>query len=128
MLQRFRQGRDFKQPDKQAPASKKAKKVQILDKENNAKWWLNGQTGAGKDPAKASVEKARYIKALKVIVQDKGIPSLCICGGSVNGPSSAAANGKKKKSENQMCASNCQFYKNEKDYERVLRDIIACAQ
>ena len=81
MLQRFRQGKDFKQPDKTATTTKKAKKVQICDKENNAKWWLNSQAPGNKDPAKASVEKTRYIKALKVMVQDKGIPSLCICGG-----------------------------------------------
>jgi hypothetical protein len=66
---------------------------------------------------KQSVEKTRYIKALKVMVQDKGIPSLCICGNLAS-----------KKGQTQMCASNCQFYKNEKDYERALRDIIASTE
>jgi hypothetical protein len=63
----------------------------------------------------------RYIKALKVMVQDKGIPSLCICGVTSDKTS-------KKKGEAPMCASNCQFYKNDKDYERALRDILACTQ
>lgn len=50
MLQRFRQGRDFKIADKPATAKeskkggKKAKVLQPADKENSHKWWL-GQNG-----------------------------------------------------------------------------------
>ena len=54
------------------------------------------------------------------MVKDKGIPSLCICGGT-----SQDEKGKKAALSN-VCASNCQFYKNEKEYERALRDILAC--
>jgi hypothetical protein len=64
------------------------------------------------------------------MVQDKGIPSLCICGGNAAVGSAReveeATKGKKKAALNHACASNCQFYKNEKDYERALRDILAC--
>lgn len=55
------------------------------------------------------------------MVQDKGIPSLCICG-------AVFEKNPKKKGDTPMCASNCQFYKNDKDYERALRDILACTQ
>jgi len=119
MLQRFRQGRDFKVPDNSSTTSKGSKKQVSFDKEN--KWWLSNnnqvQTQAS---AQQQVEKQRYIKALKNMVQEKDIPSLCICG--------AAADPAKKNTAPQMCASNCQFYKNEKDYERALRDILACTQ
>jgi len=43
------------------------------------------------------------------MVKEKGIPS--ICGAKECG----------------MCASNCQFYKNEKGYERALKEVLACS-
>lgn len=110
MLQRLRQGRDFSALDKPVPAQRKS--PPRTGKEN--KWWLAQPSRA--EP-KQSVEKTRYVKALKVMVQDKGIPSLCICGGN-------GLVGKPSKGETR-CASNCQFYKNEREYERVLRDILA---
>ena len=58
------------------------------------------------------MEKTRYVKALRAMVKEKGIPSICICGAKEGG----------------VCASNCQFYKNEKEYERALREVLACAQ
>jgi hypothetical protein len=64
-------------------------------------------------------EKERYLKAMRALVYEKGqtklksdIPSICSCG--------AAADGDKT-----MCANNCQFYKNEKDYEKAMRDILS---
>jgi hypothetical protein len=89
--------------------------------ENSQKWWLQNAPNTAPSREQHQIEKVRYIKALKVMVQDKGIPSLCICGATSDKTS-------KKKGEAPMCASNCQFYKNDKDYERALRDILACTQ
>jgi len=54
------------------------------------------------------------------MVQEKGIPNLCSCG--------AASDPSKKNSAPAVCASNCQYYKNEKEYERALRDLLATSQ
>ncbi|TNV78330.1 hypothetical protein FGO68_gene9574 [Halteria grandinella] len=120
LLQRFRQGKDLLLPEKQSQAQlKKAKKATIPASDKENKWWLVQQEPSGKSEGKQSIDKTRYIKALKVMVQDKGIPSLCICGNIAAG---------EKKGQATMCASNCQFYKNEKDYERALRDIISSTE
>lgn len=81
---------------------------------------------------KSKVEKNRYIKALKALVYEKGgkfdgseIPSLCSCG-ALNENLKSMQKGGKNQKVTHMCASNCQFYKNEKDYERALRDILHC--
>ena len=73
------------------------------------------------------VEKGRYLKALRALVKEKGgkldggeIPNLCSCG-ALN---ENLLQFKKGKEGFFMCASNCQFYKNQKDYERALRDIL----
>lgn len=65
---------------------------------------------------------------MKALVKEKGekldggeIPSLCSCGALGENLSSLK---KGAKSMVQMCASNCQFYKNEKDYEKALKDIL----
>jgi hypothetical protein len=66
---------------------------------------------------------------LKVLVKENGkkmdpengdIPALCSCGAQ-------GENIKRVKDgdgEMQMCASNCQYYKNEKGYVRALRDVL----
>jgi hypothetical protein len=78
---------------------------------------------------KQKVEKSRYIKALKALVKEKGeklsgeeIPNLCNCG-ALNENLLSMKKGNKGGVVH-MCASNCQFYKNDKDYERALRDIL----
>jgi len=116
MLQRFRQGRDFKVPDHPVKSSKQKQAVS-MDKEN--KFWLSNQ-GQTKEAAQQAVDKKRYIKALNAMAQEKGIPSLCICG--------TASDPSKKNTAPAVCASNCQYYKNEKEYERALRDLLACTQ
>lgn len=73
------------------------------------------------------------MKALRALVKEKGeklngqeIPNLCSCGAMNENLMSMKLSGKKGGSHGivQMCASNCQFYKNEKDYEKALRDIL----
>ena len=66
---------------------------------------------------------------MKALVYEKGekldggeIPSLCSCGALNENLKSMKKVGAKGMVH--MCASNCQFYKNEKDYERALRDIL----
>ena len=64
MLQRFRQGRDFKVPD--TYSGKQGKKKQVsFDKEN--KFWLANHPQT-KESAQKDVDKQRYIKALKAMV------------------------------------------------------------
>ncbi len=77
------------------------------------------------------VEKSRYLKALKALVKEKGeklngeeIPNLCSCGALNENLASMKKSGGKSQGIVHMCASNCQFYKNEKDYEKALRDIL----
>lgn len=126
MLQRFRTGKNFKEVDKFKP---KENKEELKQKENE--WWRNNaQTQEERELEKKSkVEKARYVAALKALVQDKGkklnpqtgeIPPLCSCGAQVENINSL----KKGEESIQMCANNCQFYKNEKGYVRALRDIL----
>lgn len=128
MLQRFRQNKSLKEVDK-FRARENGNKEELKSKENE--WWRNNaQTQEERDLEKKSkVERTRYLAALKVLVQDKGkkinptngeIPPLCSCGAQVENINSV-----KKGDENiQMCANNCQFYKNEKGYVRALRDIL----
>tara|TARA_B110000285_G_C15070142_1_gene587433 strand:+ start:1344 stop:1568 length:225 start_codon:yes stop_codon:yes gene_type:complete len=71
------------------------------------------------------------LNALKALVKEKGnkmggensnIPPLCSCGAQVENIKSV-----KKGANDQataMCASNCQFYKNEKGYVKALRDVL----
>jgi hypothetical protein len=71
------------------------------------------------------VEKERYLKALRALVDEKGndnmtgssIPCLCSCG-------QGAAGNKDMSFDPQLCAANCVFYKNSKAYERALRDVL----
>ena len=126
MLQRFRQNKSLKEVDK---FKARENKEELKAKENE--WWRNNaQTQEDRDHEKKSkVERARYLAALKALVQDKGkkmnpangeIPPLCSCGAQIENISNI-----KKGDENiQMCANNCQFYKNEKGYVRALRDIL----
>lgn len=50
------------------------------------------------------------------------IPNLCSCG-ALGESILSLKKGQSKELVN-MCASNCQFYKNQKDYEKALRDIL----
>jgi hypothetical protein len=66
---------------------------------------------------------------LKALVYEKGekldggeIPNLCSCGAL--GENLKNLKKGSKAGLVHMCASNCQFYKNEKDYEKALRDIL----
>jgi hypothetical protein len=126
LLQRFRQSKNLKEVDRFRP---KEKKEELKQKENE--WWRNNaQTQEEREVEKKSkVERARYLTALKILVQDKGkkvnpqngeIPPLCSCGAQVENINSI----KKGEDQIQMCANNCQFYKNEKGYVRALRDIL----
>ena len=88
MLQRFRQSKDFRAPDKYKP--------KVIDDETNLKeqeseWYKNNvQTEQQRKEAhQKEVEKGRYLKALKVLVKENGkkmnpengdIPALCSCG------------------------------------------------
>jgi len=74
--------------------AKKGKKESQADKENSHKWWLK-QPGNTQNTAKHQVEKTRYVKALRAMIKEKGIPSICICGAS------------QKDGKNSVCASNC---------------------
>eukprot|EP00347_Sterkiella_histriomuscorum_P012198 403369519 len=142
MLQRFRQNRDFKQVDKfvtgvsgnQTKQSQKKGNSTAFNSAQNKenKWWLSGNTqGMSEQEKKQKVEKTRYLKALKALVKEKGeklsgeeIPNLCSCGALGENLQSLKKAGGKSEGFVHMCASNCQFYKNEKDYERALRDIL----
>jgi len=103
------------------------------------KWWIGSDPDAAKrsiqakkEQAKHALEKERYIKALKVLVTEKGariseadMPSLCSCGALKNNVAKAAKQGGDD-ADFEMCASNCQYYMNTKGYERALRDILHC--
>jgi hypothetical protein len=104
-----------------------------LDHTEN-KFWLEENSAAAKremiaqiEAAKQKTEKERYIKALRALVDEKGqrggdgkIPDLCSCGALRYNATQAT----KDDPNPQMCASNCQYYKNDKGYERALRDIL----
>lgn len=89
---------------------------------------------AQKEQAKKQVEKERYLTALKVLVSEKGsrisesdIPNLCSCGALKENVTSAKNKGGNIAPEDvQMCANNCQFYRDTRGYERALRDILHC--
>ena len=124
MLQRFRQNKDFRAPDRY-----KSKNVNFEEvKEKEGEWYReNAQTVQQKEKEKKDkTEKGRYLQALKVLVKENGrkmnpehgdIPALCNCGAQQENMKSTNA-------DLQMCASNCQFYKNEKGYVRALRDVL----
>ena len=128
MLQRFRQSKGLKEVDRYRP---RENKEETKAKENE--WWRNNaQTQEEREvEKKGKVERQRYLAALKVLVQDKGkkmnpqhseIPPLCSCGAQVENINQVR---KGEAGEHlQMCANNCQFYKNEKGYVRALRDLL----
>ena len=71
------------------------------------------------------------MNALKALVKEKGdkfggencnIPPLCSCGAQVENIKSVKTGAKGKATA--LCASNCQFYKNEKGYVKALRDVL----
>lgn len=71
--------------------------------------------------------------ALNVLVQAKGqsmtesdIPNLCSCGALRDNVAAAKKKGMVDEASLQMCANNCQFYKDTRGYERALRDILHC--
>ncbi len=99
-------------------------KSKIVENKENIARYMN-PTAASQAQQHAK-EKDRYLKALKALVYDKGekksksaIPSVCSCGAMAEN----LARGKRGEVV-AVCASNCQFYKNEKDYEKALRDIL----
>ena len=71
---------------------------------------------------------------MKVLVSEKGsrisesdIPDLCPCGAlKENVQAAKKNNGQINPNEVQLCANNCQFYKDTRGYERALRDILNC--
>ena len=79
---------------------------------------------------KKRTEKERYLKALQVLVKENAkkmnpdsgdIPPICNCGAQLDNIRSVRSGETDCLS---MCASNCQFYKNEKGYVRALRDVL----
>ena len=56
------------------------------------------------------------------------IPNLCSCGALKENVSAVKRDGGKdlRPEDVQMCANNCQFYKDTRGYERALRDILHC--
>mgnify|MGYP004530359939 CR=1 FL=1 len=67
---------------------------------------------------------------MKALVKEKGdkfggdntqIPPLCSCGAQVENIKSVKGGQGKATA---LCASNCQFYKNEKGYVKALRDVL----
>ena len=79
------------------------------------------------------MERERYLTALKVLVSEKGqrmneseIPNLCGCGALKENVIAAKKQGNVEGIQLQMCANNCQFYKDTRGYEKALRDILHC--
>jgi hypothetical protein len=69
------------------------------------------------------------LNALKALVKEKGnkmgdanIPPLCSCGAQVENIKSVKSGANDRATA--LCASNCQFYKNEKGYVKALRDVL----
>ena len=55
------------------------------------------------------------------------IPNLCSCGALKENVSVAKRQGNVvDEASVQLCANNCQFYKDTRGYERALRDILHC--
>lgn len=139
MLQRFREGRSFQAVDRYKPKNiEKEEQQAIRDRENQ---WIRENTVTDEQrelEKKSKIEKARYITALKALVKEKGakmspdsgnIPALCSCGAQIENikqlKRSASQGGLAQGDEAiHMCASNCQFYNNEKGYVRALRDVL----
>lgn len=69
LLQRFRQSKNLKEVDRFKP---RENKEELKQKENE--WWRNNaQTQEEREVEKKSkIERARYLTALKALVQDKG--------------------------------------------------------
>ena len=68
-----------------------------------------------------------------MLVSEKGqrmseseIPNLCSCGALKENVTAAKNRGEVRPEDVQMCANNCQFYKDTRGYERALRDILHC--
>lgn len=61
-------------------------------------------------------------------MSESEIPNLCGCGALKENVTAAKAQGGSISPDDilQMCANNCQFYKDTKGYERALRDILHC--
>lgn len=73
--------------------------------------------------------------ALNVLVQAKGqamteseIPNLCSCGALRENVAAARKKGAVDEASMQLCANNCQFYRDTRGYERALRDILHCVR
>lgn len=140
MLQRFREGRNFHAIDRYKPKNlEKEEQQAIRDRENQ---WIRENTVTDEQrelEKKSKIEKARYIAALKALVKEKGakmnpdsgsIPPLCGCGAQIENikqlrrSQSEGKGGSGQDEAIHMCASNCQFYNNEKGYVRALRDVL----
>lgn len=104
LLQRLRNGRDLKAVDKYKPVKKP------VNKENVAPSNPMTQKLIEKKKEKAK-EKDRYMKALQAIVYSKNERQSEI-------PHEIQA------IEDQMMASNSQFYQNEKEYQKVVKGIL----
>ena len=60
-------------------------------------------------------------------MSESEIPNLCGCGALRDNVAKAKKMGGDVRPEDvQVCANNCQFYKDTKGYERALRDILHC--
>ena len=105
------------------------------------KWWLQGDVEAvkrsiqnQKEHAQKALERERYLTALNVLVQAKGqamtesdVPGLCSCGALRENVTAAKRAGNVvNEAQVQMCANNCQYYKDTRGYERAMRDILHC--
>lgn len=71
------------------------------------------------------------MKALKALVYEKGeklmggeIPRICSCGAINENITELKKQKTGDMSNFNMCASNCQFYKNKGDYEKILKDVL----
>ena len=117
LLQRLRGGKDLKAVDKYKMKPKEGKE--------NAKSYYASTTST--QHAKNVKEKERYLKALKALVYTKNqkgpdpeqMPSICSCGAHAENLKSVGT-----AKIHHPCANNCQFYNNEKEYEKALRDIL----
>ena len=113
MLQRFRQSKDFRAIDRYKPQCENIEEIKDQEKS-----WMrqNVQTEEEREKEKKSkVEKARYLTALKALVQEKGqkmnpdngeIPPLCSCGAMLDNIKQAKK-GDVSGNDFQLCASNC---------------------
>ena len=118
MLQRFRQNKDLKSIDKYKPKIEDNEDAAQIKETENAFFKNNVQTEEQKEAEKKkSTEKARYLKALKALVQEKGqkmnpengeIPALCKCGAQLENIKNIKKTTESTMDENiHLCASNC---------------------